>query len=196
MNQKYHFNHFILRIAAVAMGTACLSQHVCAQGVGLVDMGAVFRAHSGFTQQLDAIRGQADSLKSASLQAQQDLSRKAEMIRQYDPSSSEFREAEASLAKEAAVLQVNHDGQVRSLMMAEARLHYNTYRQVNQLIASYCDQQGISLVLRFNQGASDSDHPEAIMQKVNNPIVYYQPGRDITHQIISMLASNPGPSNP
>jgi Skp family chaperone for outer membrane proteins len=177
-----------LRFLFLTLTLAVLAPSVCfGQSVAIIDVAAVFKAHQTFTQQLDAIRNQAEALRTNSMQVQQEFARKAEVLKQYDPASQQFRDTEAALAKEAALLDMNQKDQIRQLMQAEAKLHYDTYQQVNQLIASFCDNQGITLVLRYANDSLDEANPESIMLKVNSSIIYHQPGRDITSQIIAML---------
>lgn len=160
------------------------------QGVAIIDVAAVFKAHPQFTQELDNIRNKAEALRSSGMQAQQEFARKAEQLKQLEPSSQEFRDAETNLAKEAALLDNAQKDQIRQLMQAEAKLHYDVYQQVNQLLGSYCENQGITLVLRYANDTLEESNPESIMQKVNSSIIYRQPGQDITPQIIAMLTQN------
>lgn len=155
--------------------------------IALIDVAAVFKAHSQFTQELDNIRAQAETLRANSAQMQQDLARKAEGLKELDLKSQEFRDAEANLAKEVALLENAQKNQIRQLMQAEAKLHFDVYQQVNQLIGTYCQEHEITLVLRFASDPLDASNPESIMQKVNSSIIFHQPGRDITQQIIALL---------
>ncbi len=155
--------------------------------VAIVDIGAVFKSHAEFTQRLDALRAEAEQFKSASQSQQQQLMQKAEVLKQYSPGSLEFKQAESSLAQESAALEVEQRDAMRKLMQTEAKLHFDTYAQVNQLIADYCDQQGIQLVLRFNGDPMDPKNINTIMQRVNGSIVFYEPDRNITTQIIGTL---------
>lgn len=176
---------FLCAILACATPSASFGQ-----GVAIIDVAAVFKAHQTFTQQLDAIRNQAESLRTSSMQMQQDFARKAESLKQLEPSSQQFRDAETSLAKEAALLDMNQKEQIRNLMQLEAKLHYDTYQQVNSLIAQYCESKGITLVLRYSNDSLDEANPESIMLKVNSSIIYHQPGRDITSQIVALLPTS------
>lgn len=179
-----NISYCFLSAALLLFGAA---SSLSAQGVAIVDVAAVFKAHQQFTQELDSIRNKAETLRSNAMQAQQEFALKAERLKQLEPTSQEFREAEANLAKEAALLDNNQKDQVRQLMQAEAKLHYDVYQQVNQLIASYCENQSITLVLRYANDSLDESNPESIMQKVNSSIIFHQPGQDITPQIIAML---------
>ena len=163
--------------------------------VAIVDIGAVFKGHAMFTQQLETLRSEAEQFKASSLQLQQQLVQKAEVLKQYTPGSSDFKTAESSLAQESAKMEVEQRDQMRRLMQSEARLHLDTYTEVNQLVSDYCDQAGVQLVLRFNGQPMVPKNPGTIMQRVNGSIVYYDANRDITPQIIAAIAQKNATAN-
>jgi Skp family chaperone for outer membrane proteins len=183
--------NFLSVLATLIFAWGC-SSFVSAQ-VALIDVSEVFKAHPSFTQELDNIRAKAESLRGNSVQLQQEFARKAEVLKTLDPKSQEFRDAEATLAKEAALLDNSQKDQIRQLMQAEAKLHFDVYQQVNQLIGTYCQEQGITLVLRFANDQLDESNPESIMQKVNSSIIFHEPSRDITQQIIALLSQTNSP---
>jgi Skp family chaperone for outer membrane proteins len=157
-----------------------------------VDVGAIFKGHPVFTQQLEALRQEAETFKASSLQLQQQLMQKAEVLRQYAPGSAEFKQAETSLAQESAAMEVEQRNKMRTLMQAEAQLHFDTYAEVNEIIAEYCDAQNIQLILRHNGEPMDPKNPNSIMQRVNGSIVFHTPQKDITPQIIATIVQRTG----
>ncbi len=160
--------------------------------VAIVDIGAVFKSHPEFPQQLEMLKQEAEQFKADSVAAQQRLVQKSEILKQYAPGSPDFKKAESSLAQESAALEVEQRDQMRKLMQREAQLHFETYAEVNEMIGNYCEQREIQLVLRFNGQPMDPKVPGTIMQKVNGSIIYYQPEKDITQQIIAQLVQLKG----
>lgn len=160
--------------------------------VAIVDIGEVFKGHPAFTQQLEALKQEAEQFKASSLQLQQSLMQKAEAMKQYTPGSDNFKQAEASLAQESAAMEVDQRDKMRMLMQREAQLHFDTYAEVNKLIEKYCDQHGIQLVLRFNSEQMDTKNPATIMQRVNGSIIYHDQDKDITSQVIAQLVQSNG----
>ena len=163
--------------------------------VAIVDIGVVFKNHPVFSQQLESLKQEAEQFKANSVQLQQQLMQKAEVLRQYTPGSAEFKKAESDLAKESAGLEVEQRDKMRTLMQREAKLHFNTYTEVNNLIGQYCDQRQIQLVLRFNSEPMDPSKPGTIMQRVNGSIIYYDQDKDITQKIIAQLVQMNGSAN-
>lgn len=165
--------------------------------VALVDVGKVFEAHPRFSQELQQLKVEADQFKANSVQLREQMAAKSEKLKIYTPGSDEFRAAETALAQELARLEVEQRDLMRQLMQREAKLHFETYQQVKQLIQNYCQNQGVRLVLRHSDQELNVDDPNSIMQQVNGNIVYYAPGRDITGAIIQQLNGSARlPANP
>ena len=155
--------------------------------VALVDIGQVFKSHPQFKQQLDGLKAEAEQFKSSTQELQKQLMQKAEVLKNYQPTSPEFKAAETELAKESAAMEVQQRDKMRGLMEREARLHYDTYMEIKQLIGSVSEDAGVKLVLRYNDVKMNADEPATIMQRVNGEIVYHRPANDITQTIIAQL---------
>lgn len=155
--------------------------------VAIVDVGRIFKSHPQFTQQLEVLKKRADDFKASSIQAQQDLVQKAEGLKQFQPGSPDYQAKESQLAQESAKMEVAQRATMEELMIAEAKLHFDTYEQVNKMIETYCDSQGIQLVLRYNSEEMDPKDPASVMQRVNGSVIYYKPDTDITDLMIRQV---------
>ena len=157
--------------------------------VAIVDVGAIFKQHTLFAGQLEALKAQADGFKAEALKAQQSLAQSAQALQLLKPDSDDYRAKQTELAQKAAALQVEQNGLMQKLMEKEAMLHFETYQQVNALISQYCDDRGIQLVLRYNKQEMDLDNPGSVMQRVNSSVIYHDPGNDITQAIVGQLGT-------
>lgn len=187
-----------IAVPFACLAIACLfpTHSVFAQTrIAIVDIGEVFKGHPQFSQQLEQLKQEADAFKAQSIQAQQTLVQKAEMLKQYTPGSPDYNNAEAGLAQQAAAMELDQKNQMRKLMEREASLHYETYQQVNAAIAKFCDTQGIQLVLRFDSQKMDPKNPGTVMQQVNSSVVFHAPTSDITRIIIGQLGGQPVTAN-
>lgn len=175
-------------VACLAISTFANITAVSAQTkVAIVDVGLIFKNHPKFSQALAALKQQADQFKADALQQQQRLIQKAEGVKQYQQGSQEFKEAETLLAQESAAMEVDQRNKMRSLMQLEAQLHFKTYSEVNSLIATYCESDGIQLVIRYNSLEMDPKVPASVMQRVNGSVVFHNKENDITQQIIARV---------
>ena len=164
--------------------------------VALVDIGAIFKNHPTFSKSLAELKTQADQFKAETEKLQMDFAKRAEQLNFYEKDSPEYRELESKLARDSAALEVQQRGKMRDLLAREARLHYDTYLEVQRFIGDYCQEQGIQLVLRYSAQPMLPDNPNTIMQKVNGNVVYYRDGKDITSIIIERIMQVRSASNP
>jgi len=156
--------------------------------VAVVDIGLVFKNHPSFSQNLESLKKEADGFKEETRQMQAQLMEKAGVLKNYQPDSAEFRQAETSLAQESAALEVQQRNKLRGLMEREAKLHHDTYLQIKSAISKYCEERGIQLVIRHDSAEMDPSQPATIMQKVNSKIVFHRPNNEITQQIVARVA--------
>ncbi len=158
--------------------------------VAIVDVGMIFKQHPTFAAELERLKQEADAFKTASMKAQQGLAQEAEGIKaNFKPDSVDFKNAQTDLAQKAAGLQVDQSQKMKALMEREATLHFQTYQQVKNLIAQYCDAKGVQLVLRYNSQQMDPEQPGSVMARVNSSVVYHNPVNDITNTILSQVGA-------
>ena len=173
-----------LTVVAFASPSASMAQ----TKVAIVDVGQIFKSHTQFSQQLAALKQEAEQFKANSLAQQQQLMQKAEVLKGLKPGSDDFKAAESRLASESATMEVEQRNKMRELMQQEAQLHYRTYNEVNSLISQYCDSTGTQLVLRYNSQQMDPNVPGSVMQRVNGSVVFHNKQNDITPQIVARVS--------
>lgn len=181
-----------LVLTSLVLLTISASSAMAQTKVAVVDVGLVFKSHPSFTQKLESLKAEADGFKEETRQLQAKLMEQAGILKNYQPDSAEFRQAETELAKESAALEVEQRSKLRSLMEREAKLHYDTYIQIQRAVSTYSEQRAIQLVLRHDSTAMDPEQPGTIMQKVNSKIVFHRPNNEITKQIVAMVAQSDG----
>ena len=165
-----------------------VSPSIAQTKVAIVDIGLIFKSHPNFSQQLAALKQEADQFQTAALQQQQQLIQKAEILKQYTPGSAEYKSAETQLAQQSAAMEVEQRDKMRLLMQQEALLHFNTYAEINELVGTYCKSKEIQLVLRFNSQEMDPKIPASVMQRVNGSVIFHAPNNDITQPIIARVS--------
>ena len=185
-----------LIVALLATFSLTGTQSVLAQTkVAIVDIGLVFKSHPRFKQQLESLKTQADQFKTTSIAAQQDLVQQAQGLRSYNPGSPEYNALESKLAQQSAAMELDQKNRMRQLMEQEAKLHYDTYQEINAAVAKFCEANDIRLVLRFNGDSMDPNQPASVMQRVNSSVVFHIPQTDITRFIVTELGGQIATAN-
>ena len=155
--------------------------------VAIVDIGMVFKAHPTFPRELETLRTEADQFQKNAVQLQQQMVAKSEKLQMWTPDSEDYRNFETQLAQELATLEVQQRSEMRSLMVREAQLHFQTYQQVKKVVNDYCAAKNIRLVLRHTDQKLNVDNPKSVMADVNKNLVFYTPEIDITNEIIRQI---------
>ena len=73
-------------------------------------------------------------------------------------------------------------------------IYHNVYQEIWQATDYFCKQHGIDMVLRFNGEPVDVQRPDSVLTFINRPVVWYDPGLDITDAILQDVnrpAANP-----
>ena len=167
---------------SLGVGSSCWGQ-----SMAIIDIRGVFQQHEAFNQQLDLLRKQAEQFQADAQQAEQRLIQQSESLRQFAPSSQEFRNGESELAQQAAILEVSQRNKMQELMRAEARLHFDAYQQVRAVVAEQCEQRGLNLVLRFRNDPMDPQNAESVMQRVNSSVVFFRSDLDLTESVVAAI---------
>lgn len=171
-------------IAACVMFSATLLS--AQQNVVVVDMGKIFREHQGFKSSIENLQKQVEQYKTVIQADRTKIQSESETLAGLDRSTPDYKAKEAGIAKMAADMQVNHNMKNREFMEQEAKLYYQTYEQVISTIQSFCQENSITLVIRFSGEKMDSTDRSSVLAGVNNVVVFQQ-NRDITDLIIERV---------
>jgi Skp family chaperone for outer membrane proteins len=165
--------------------------------IAVLDVAKVFKAHTKFNQQLEAIQAQAQKLKSEVDTSQQELRQQAQRVSEtLNVGSRERKEAEADLEQKMTSLRTYARQSEAELMSQEAKIYYDTYLQMQKIVTEAAQANNISLVLRFDSSETNTQERASVVSLVNRTIVF-QTNSDITDYVIGQMnavptqASNP-----
>ena len=173
-----------LAAISVFIGSVSAQQQVC-----VVDIAEIFRNHTGFNQQIESLKQAAEQYKTDLERRGNELRARSEKLRDYQIGSAEYKQLEAELAQASANLDVERRAKTRDFVQFEAKLHFDTYVEVTRAIAETCEKRGYRLAIRYDGSKTDATRPEAIMQRVNENVIFHMPQYDITGEIVSSLAA-------
>ena len=119
-----------------------------------------------------------------------------EVLERYKPSSEEFKREEEKLAKANSDLRIKVELKKREFLEKEASIYFQTYKEIESIVASFAVKNRIGLVLKFTGDEIDPADRGSVLQGVNRPVVYQQ-NLDISEIIVRSLppavATGPGP---
>jgi Skp family chaperone for outer membrane proteins len=156
-------------------------------GVRVIDITYIFKKYSVFQGQVQAMKKEVEAAE-ARLQGQvEQVKKMAEGLQGLNHGTPEYQRLEAQIAQRRADFNVQAQLQKKNFLEKESEIYYNTYQQVKELVSLYSQNNGISLVLRFNAESTDEQQtrPDRL-RAMNRPVIYEQ-GIDITLVILDEL---------
>ena len=155
--------------------------------VAVLDVAKVFKDNLEFSNQMDAIRAEADMLKKNIEGKQEEIRAKASTLAGMEPTRR--KQFEAQLEQDQTALRTEARQTEQDLLVKEASIYYETYQKMQRIVEQIAQQHNISLVLRFDSAPINPDNPNEVVVGVNRAIVYHHK-LDLT----TMVISNMGPT--
>jgi Skp family chaperone for outer membrane proteins len=175
----------------LVLGTGLNAQQGKAPGlVTVLDVAKVFENHPTFKAKMNALKNEVGGFQKSVRDQVTDLTKRRQNLPQeLKIGSAEFKKAEETLARQEADLKITTSQTEREFMDKEAKLYYNTYLEVQNLVAGFAKANNISLVLRFDSSNIDKSNRASVSSGVNRFIVY-QEQLDLTDLIIKEVAKS------
>ena len=178
-----------------AAGPLCAQQQQQGTRIAVIDLQTVFKNHQRFQSKKDAFNKDADAYKAHVRDTQRKGNAELEKLKQFKPGTPEYTELEKTLAGMRADLQVETQLKNKEMALREAQIFYSAYNEVQQQVAKFSGEYGISMVLRFEQNEIDPANLQSVRMGLSRPVVYVYPQLDITGEIIKRLNAGVPPAN-
>lgn len=163
--------------------------------VTVLDVAKVFEKHPVFNAKMDSLKNEVTAFQTRVRAQVTDLTKKRQQLTQkYKIGTPEFKKEEEALAREEADLKVKTGQTEREYMDKEAKLYFDTYVEVQQIVANFARANNISLVLRFDSTEIDKTNRASVSSGVNRFIVY-QEKLDLTGLIINEVNKRSAQAN-
>ena len=184
-------------IFAVAAVVAFSASFVSAQEAGrvaILDVAKVFKDNESFDAKVNAIKNEAEKLK-VQITAEQDRI-KAEVMKLRDMEAGAQRnQMEADLEQQHTRLRTTTRQNEAELLNREARVYFETYREMQSVVEAMAKEYGLSLVLRFDSESIDPNNRNEVIKGVNRAVVFHRQldlTKLVSEQLNARMASAPG----
>lgn len=156
-------------------------------GIAVVDVAYIFKNHSRFKQQIDAMKKTVEAADAEVRRDQEDIKKAAEALKSFQPGTPDYKQREADLLKRQGELSLKVSLQKKDFMDQEGRIYFNVSREIDDAVKLLATRNSINLVLRFNGDPIDASDRNDILRGINKPIVFYDPRMDITPYVLQDL---------
>jgi Skp family chaperone for outer membrane proteins len=161
--------------------------------VVVLDVSKVFKDHARFNQSLEVMKKDVEAFENYIRQERTRINGLVETLKNYNPGTPEYKKVEEDAARITSDLQVQTQLKRKEFMDREAKLYYNTYIEVSRTVERFANEQGMSLVLRYNSEEIDENSRDSVLAGVNNAVVY-QYKLDITGVITKLVNQGVSPN--
>lgn len=166
--------------------TAAAPQQSTTQIV-VIDIAKIFKGHHRFNQLMADIKKDIEDFDGYVKNETGKLKVMGEALQSYRTGSLEYKQKEEEAARLTSDLQVKVGLKKKELLEQEARVYFTVYRELEQKVAIFAQQNRITMVLRFNSDDMKEDDRNSVLQGVNRAVVYYHPQLDVTNLVLHEL---------
>ena len=142
--------------------------------VTVLDVAKVFEQNPWFKNQMEAIKGEADSLKAQITQQQEQIRNEALSVQNLEVGTPDRNTKERELEQRQAELRTTARQSEQQLLNREAEIYFETYNSMRQVVISVAEENGISLVLRYDSTEINPTNRPEVIKGVNRTIVYHK----------------------
>jgi Skp family chaperone for outer membrane proteins len=166
-----------------------------AQGssVVVIDVSYIFKHHVRFKGAQDAMKKEVEQYEESIRLERENITKMAEELKLYAPESPDYTRREEAIAERTSKLQLDTTRARKDFLAREAKLYFDTYQEVSNLVAKFAQEQGINLVLRFSSEPIEPDDRNSVLQGINRAVVY-QNQLNITTHILAQVNAGAGPA--
>lgn len=188
-----------IRWIAWAALVAAIAPLAHAQGsepqIALLDVAYIFKNHADYASQKSDLQNAVDLAESEVKRDREKIRASSEQLGKLAVDSPEYRQLEETLTRQQADINVRIQTQRKRFVEQEARILMTVYQEINVETEKFCKQHGIRAVFRFNSEQGPPDTADAVVALINRPVIYHDPGIDITQIILDQINRKSQPAN-
>lgn len=176
-----------LAICSTNTGNTVLAQQPrTGTTVAVVDIAVVMENNTKFKSMLDSIQVEINQFDKTLETARKQVTSMVEELQGYNPGTAAYSQLEERIAKIQSDVQVQMQLKRKKVLQKEAKVFHECYTGVQKTIATFCERNGISLVLNYDSKAINPQSRESVLKGVNRDIVY-QRSLNITKYIVDAV---------
>lgn len=158
--------------------------------VAVLDVAKVFESNTDFQSKMERIKAEAETLKAEITTKQNAIRDEAQKVMQMPEGTPDRNAREVELEQRQAKLRTEALQIESDLLKREARIYYDSYLEMQTVVARKAQEYGITLVLRFDSSEIDPEIRNDVVKGVNRAVVYHN-RLDLTKIIIQEMGYTP-----
>lgn len=155
--------------------------------VALIDVAFVFKEYDKFKLFQEDLKAEVEQAQEQDRKLLEDMKAEQAKMKSYQEGTPEFAQSEKKLAQLNLERQTFQLNQQRDFAKKQAQMYHTIYLEVSDYVAKYAKHKSYTLVLKFSRDEVEADNPNALLQGLNRPVVYFRAEDDITDTILTAM---------
>lgn len=182
-----------LALTTSMIAPAFAQQPAAGHQIAIVDMGEIFQNCVRYKTAIDAMKTETTALENQFKVNYETMKKMAEEMKVMQPGSPDFRKRESELGKMELDFKFR---QAQARKDFEERINgvqFGLYSEIDKVVKQIAVANNIALVMRHNTAEVKGNDPQQVLRAINQSVVYYNPGLDITKLVLKQLNENATP---
>ena len=175
------------RPAAAAVRSAPMLTPSCPHGIAVIDVTYILENYTKLKGAMDFYKNEAQKAEAELKKQRDDIAKKAEGLKAFQPGSPEYKRLEEELTKAESDWKLDVASKRRDFAEKESTYYLKAYQELSAAVAEYAKRSNIQLVLRFNGAPIDPNNREMVQMEVFKMVMHYDRNIDITDVVLAEL---------
>ena len=155
--------------------------------VGTIDLDYVFKNYEKVKAATKEIQSAIGVRKAELMRLEEQARSVYEMMKKLNPTSEDYHKQENVLTELKAKAEATKESAEREISNRQAEMMATLYKEVQAYSAWVAQHRGITHVLTSSSSPPSGSDPNSVMAAVNRPVIYSDPGNDITKEVVFYL---------
>jgi len=185
-------------VPAIAQQPAAQQPAPLPYQVAVIDLAQVIRAHPDFTLRQEALKKEVDT-QEAQFKARGEgieADRKKLDESNFRAGTEEYQRAFDSLAAKVAQFEADARAQQRRFALQNSQIMFDTFKDIQGTIGRYSQARNIAQVTDYRIFEPDPADPSTVAEDMDQRLVWFNPGLNITNVIIQEVRNAFAQRNP
>ncbi len=182
----------LVSLVATSVMTTTASAQAPAAGsqghkIAVVDIGLIFREHPAIKQRLSTVEASVKAADAEITNKRKELQQVVESLKALNPGTPDYAAQEEKAAHLESELKLEASRKRKELAEAEAKIYFESYQQISQVVKKIAEFNQIDLVLRYNSEEMDLQNEDSVLRGLQKSVVYHKDSLNLTPFVMQYL---------
>jgi outer membrane protein len=158
--------------------------------VGSIDLDAVLKGYEKFKSQTEAMKVDMIARQKDLMKIEEQAKTVGEQSSKFQPGTPDYKRLEGQFAQLKAQLQVATEQAQSEFQQREADMIAGIFNVVQAMTAAVAQRHRMTFVVRVSHDTVSGSEPNSVMSAMRRPVLYSDPGTDITNEVVGYLNQN------